>query len=196
MGGWHGSCGEDCWRGSEGSEMAAVVENRGREFTGERTMEGGLDSGRRRMMGGKREITPEREMVVMGMEMQGGGRGNREILQGELQQGRTNGKKMNGKKCDRGGSGKMAGNGERNVEGKMEMMAVRQSGGGGGPRRRRLEDGGVTVTVEKNRGRGKEWRRSSTAAAAAAAVAAAVGLLPRPSLSSHLRGRSLLSFFK
>ena len=159
MGGWRDSCGEDCRKGSEGSEMAAVVENRGREFTGERTMEGGLDSGQRRMVGGKREITPEREMVVMGMEMQGGGRGNREILQGELQQGRTNGKKMNGKKCDRRGSGKMAGNGEQNVEGKMEMMAVRQSGGGSGPRRRRLEDGGVTVTVEKNRGRGKEWRR-------------------------------------
>ena len=70
MGGWRGSCGEDCRRGSEGLEMAAVVENRGREFTGERTMEG-LDSGRRRMVGGKREITPEREMVVMGMEMQG-----------------------------------------------------------------------------------------------------------------------------
>ena len=129
MGGWRGNCGEDCWRGSEGSEMAAVVENRGREFTGERTLEGGLDSGRRRMVAGKREITPEREMVVMGMEMQGGGRGNREILQGELQQGRTN-----GKKCDRGGSEKMAGNGERNVEGKMEMMAVRRSGGGGGLR--------------------------------------------------------------
>ena len=27
--------------------------------------------------------------------------------------------------------------------------------------RRRLEDGGVAKTVEKNRGRGKEWRRSS-----------------------------------
>ena len=77
MGGWCGSCGEDCRRGSEGSEMAAVVENRGREFTGERTMEG-LDSGRRRMVGGKREITPEREMVVMGMEMQGWGRGNQD----------------------------------------------------------------------------------------------------------------------
>ena len=31
---------------------------------------------------------------------------------------------------------------------------------------------------------------------ATAAAAAAVGLLPWPSLSSHLRGRSLLSFFK
>ena len=31
-----------------------------------------------------------------------------------------------------GGRGKMAGDGERNVEGKMEMMAVRQSGGSGG----------------------------------------------------------------
>ena len=32
--------------------------------------------------------------------------------------------------------------------------------------------------------------------AAAAEAAAAVGLLPCPSLSSHLRGRELLSFFK
>ena len=32
--------------------------------------------------------------------------------------------------------------------------------------------------------------------AAAATAATAVGLLPRPSLSSHLRGRALLSFFK
>ena len=31
-----------------------------------------------------------------------------------------------------GGRVKMAGNGEWNVEGKMEMMAVRRSGGGGG----------------------------------------------------------------
>ena len=86
MGGWRGSCKEDCRRGSEGLEMATVVENRGREFTGERTMEG-LDSGRRRMVGGKREISPEREMVMMGMEMQGWGRGNREILQGSCSRG-------------------------------------------------------------------------------------------------------------
>ena len=33
-------------------------------------------------------------------------------------------------------------------------------------------------------------------AAAVAAAEAAVGLLPRSSLSSHLRGRGLLSFFK
>ena len=33
-------------------------------------------------------------------------------------------------------------------------------------------------------------------AAAVAAAEAAVGLLPRSSLSSHLRGRMLLSFFK
>ena len=30
-----------------------------------------------------------------------------------------------------GGSGKVAGDGERNVEGKMMMMAVQWSGGGG-----------------------------------------------------------------
>ena len=33
-------------------------------------------------------------------------------------------------------------------------------------------------------------------AAAVVAAEAAVGLLPRSSLSSHLRGRALLSFFK
>ena len=32
---------------------------------------------------------------------------------------------------------------------------------GGAAVRRRLEDGGVAMTVEKNHGRGKEWRRSS-----------------------------------
>ena len=48
-------------------------------------------------------------------------------------------------------------------------------------------------------GSGQGETAASTAAAAAAAAAAAeaaVGLLPRSSLSSHLRGSSLLSFFK
>ena len=75
-----------------------------------------------------------------------------------------------------GGSGKMAGNGEWNVEGKMEMRAVRRSG------RQRRDDSGE-----------EPWPGQGVAAVAAAA---AVGLLPQPSLSSHLRGRSLLSFFK
>ena len=45
---------------------------------------------------------------------------------------------------------------------------------------------------------GEPWPGQGVAAVvtAAAAAAAAVGPLPRPSLSSHLRGRSLLSFFK
>ena len=85
------------------------------------------------------------------------------------------------------------------------MVAVQRSGGGGGGGglRRRLEDSGVAMTVEKN-----QWPGQGVAAAVAAAAAAArrraaaaaattaVGLLPRPSLSSHLRGRALLSFFK
>ena len=60
-------------------------------------------------------------------------------------------------------------------------------------RRRRLEDGGIAMTVAKN-----PWPGQGVAAVVAATAAAAmtVGLLPRPSLSSHLRGRSLLSFFK
>ena len=55
--------------------------------------------------------------------------------------------------------------------GEWEVSAGRKmtgEGGGGGDggaavrrRRRRLEDGDIAMTVEKNRGRGKEWRRSS-----------------------------------
>ena len=81
---------------------------------------------------------------------------------------------------------------EREVE-LEERMAARQSGGGGDGglrRRRRLEDCSVAMIAEKN-----PWSGQGVAAVVAAA-AAAVGLLPRPSLSSHLRGRSLLSFFK
>ena len=37
---------------------------------------------------------------------------------------------------------------------------------------------------------------AGTAAARGSAAAVAVGLLPCPSLSSHLRGRELLSFFE
>ena len=69
---------------------------------------------------------------------------------------------------------KMAGDGERNVEGKIEMMAVRRSGGGGSGgglrqrrRRRRLEDSGVAMTVEMN-----QWPGQGVAAVVAAAAAA------------------------
>ena len=67
--------------------------------------------------------------------------------------------------------------------------------------RRRLEDGGVTMTAEKNPWSGQGVAAVVAAAAAAArrraaAAATAVGPLPWPSFSSHLRGRSLLSFFK
>ena len=94
--------------------------------------------------------------------------------------------------------------GDLREEEEPEKMAARRSGGGGGLRwRRRLEDGGVAMMMVKNPWPGQgvaavvavavaARRRAATAAAAAAAV----GLLPRPSLSSHLRGRSLLSFFK
>ena len=64
-------------------------------------------------------------------------------------------------------------------------------GDGGG------DDGGAAVLRRRRRrhrvDNGEEpWPGQGVAAV----VAAAVGLLPRPSLSSHLRGRSLLSFFK
>ena len=78
-----------------------------------------------------------------------------------------------------------------------------ESGGGGtraaeaaaqGRRQRRHYGGGGTMV--------SSWSEQGVAAAAAAqrraaaAAVAVVGLLPRPSLSSHLRGRALLSFFK
>ena len=68
-----------------------------------------------------------------------------------------------------------------------------EGGGDGGAavrrrRRRRLEDCGVAKRTVKY-----PWPGQGVAAVVAAA---AVGLLPRPSLSSHLRGRVLLSFFK
>ena len=91
--------------------------------------------------------------------------------------------------------------GEQEVSSGRKMTREGGGGGDGGAtvqrrRRRRLEDGGVAMTVEKNCGWGKEWHTVVVAAAVARRRAAAVGLLPRPSLSSHLRGRSLLSFFK
>ena len=57
-------------------------------------------------------------------------------------------------------------------------------GGPEGRRRRRRDDSGE-----------EPWPGQGVAAAAARRRAA-VGLLPRPSLSSHLRGRALISFFK
>ena len=68
-------------------------------------------------------------------------------------------------------------------------------GGDGGAvvrrrRRRRLEDRSVVKRIVKY-----PWPGQGVVAVVAAAVAA-VGLLPRPSLRNHLRGRTLLSFFK
>ena len=81
--------------------------------------------------------------------------------------------------------------------------AVARGGGGLRRRRRRLEDGGVAMTTEKNPWPGQgvaaviaEAAAARRRVAAAAATATVVRLLPQSSLSSHLRGRSLLSFFK
>ena len=63
-------------------------------------------------------------------------------------------------------------------------------------RQRRLEDSGVAMTVEKNPWPGQGVAAVVAAAAARMHAAAAVGLLPWSSLSNHLRGSSLLSFFK
>ena len=94
---------------------------------------------------------------------------------------------------------------ERKVVEKMEVegMSAQRSGGDGSLRRRRrqrrLEDGGVAMTAEKNL-----WPGQGVAAVVAAAVAAArrraaaaataVGLFPRPFVSSHSRWRRLPSF--
>ena len=69
----------------------------------------------------------------------------------------------------------------------IEVMVAQRSGGGGGGGG--LRTAASAVTMEKN-----PW--SGQGVAAVDAAAAAVGLFPWPSLSSHLRGRSLLSFFK
>ena len=77
------------------------------------------------------------------------------------------------------------------MAGEGRMGAVREGDGGAAVRRQRrrwIEDGGVAMTMVKYL-----WPGQGVAAVVAAA---AVGLLPRPFLSSHLRGRALLSFFK
>ena len=92
----------------------------------------------------------------------------------------------------------------------------RAGGGSGGARaataaqrrRRRLKGGGsgprsAAAIASTVRWCWYPWSRQGEAAVSAAArghataaTEAAVGLLPQPSLSSHLRGRSLFSFFK
>ena len=69
-------------------------------------------------------------------------------------------------------------------------------GGDGGAavqRRRWLVNGGVTVTTVKYPCPGQVM---AAVVAAASEAAMTVGLLPQPSLSSHLRGRALFSFFQ
>ena len=85
-------------------------------------------------------------------------------------------------------------------KGGEELQLAGDGDGGGGDsgaaavaaaaqgRRRRLGDRGVAVMVSSWPGRG--------VAAVVAAAAVAVGLLPRPSVSSHLRWRKLFFFLK
>ena len=90
----------------------------------------------------------------------------------------------------------MAGDGDGGGGDAEQQRRRRSKGGGGGTmaaaaalcRRRRLEQQQKVSTWP---GQGV----AAVVAAAAAAATTAVGLLPRPSLSSHLRGRALLSFF-
>ena len=119
----------------------------------------------------------------------GNPRGDRRLrIDGEVRGGELGEQEM--------GSGTWRGCTEMEME--VEGMAARRSGGGGLRWWRRLEDGGVVMTVEKS-----PWPWQGVPAVVAAAAArrraaatTTVGLLPRPSLSSHLRGRALLSFFK
>ena len=144
-----------------------------------------------------------------GVRMVGKGRRGRigegeigKFCRGDAAREDDRGLKMNGRKCD-GGKG----------EDGLRWGAKRGGEDGGATvrrrRQRRLEDDIVVMTVEKNLWRGQRVAvvvaaaaarmRAAAAAArmrAAVAVATAVGLHPRPSLSNHLRGRSLLSFFK
>ena len=78
-----------------------------------------------------------------------------------------------------------------------EMAALRSGGGGGGGGGTRAATAASAVTTEKYSwlGQGVVAAAARRCAAAAAAAAMAVGLLPRPSVSSHSRWRRLLFFF-
>ena len=120
-----------------------------------------------------------------------------------LMEGEGRGSGVREDELEGGWRGGMADDGERAVEKEVELqLAVhggecwqrwsgrrswRRGWWHGGPGRRRLENSSVAMMAEKN-----PWPGQGVAAAATTTV----GLLPRPSLSSHLRGRSLLSFFK
>ena len=68
------------------------------------------------------------------------------------------------------------------------MMAARWSGRGGGGGSLRTAASQGAMTPKKNLWPGQEV--AAVVAAAAAVAVTTVGLLPRPSLSSHLRRRS------
>ena len=110
------------------------------------------------------------------------------------------GRKRSLREGDYGGEGGAAFGGSCRDEEMEEGMAARRSGGGGGLRRRWwLEDSGIAMTAEKNPWPGQGVVMVVVAAAPqrrAAATATTVGLLPRPSVSSHLRWRRLTSFLK
>ena len=104
-----------------------------------------------------------------------------------------------GEMTGRGGDGEVRGSrGERGAgegggaggEGGAVVLRCRQRKGGGG-------GGGRLGTAALAAITGKySWPGQGVAAVVAAAAAMAVGLLPRPSVSSHSRWRNLLSFLK
>ena len=142
-------------------------------------MAGGDWAGRRGRGGESRELAGARTV----------GENGREGLDGKPGRGVEEVREIGATGRVRGGAGAGGGAGEwPEMEVEVERMAVRRSGGGGG--------GGLRTAASRRWGE-EPWPGQGVAAVVTAAAAAgAVGLLPRPSLSSHLRGRSLLSFFK
>ena len=70
-------------------------------------------------------------------------------------------------------------------------------GSGGGARwRRRWREGGGGSSRAAAATMVSSWPGQGVATVAAAATATTVGLLPRPSVSSHSRGKKLLSFLR
>ena len=134
--------------------------------------------------------------------------GRREMPSGELERKRDATGRGGAERGDEGARVTS----EMDEDGKSGSGGVRWEGGNGGEGRggegygdgcggEDGDDGGAEVRRRRRRRRhddsGEEpWPGQGVAAVVAAAAAATVGLLPRPSLSSHLRGRALLSFFK
>ena len=123
--------------------------------------------------------------------LDGGGRleekleGMRVVMR-EVGQQRDSGKRMTGARW-RGYSGGGGGAGQQ--------QRRRSKGGGGGGGARSAAAAGAAAEVSAWLGQGVAAVVAAAAQRRVAAAATAIGLLPRPSVSSHSRWRRLLSFF-